>query len=104
MRQITLLISAIFFSFVAVFAKNPSDSTKLLLQELKRLDSIEKTLHYKTGVITLGDNIATINVPQGFTFLDAKEAKYVIEDLWGNQKGQAPLGMLFPESATATLP
>ena len=74
------------------------------MDELKKMDSIEKTLHYKTGAINIGDNIATIAVPKGFTFLESSGAKYVLEDLWGNQKGQSPLGLLFPEGSTASNP
>ena len=104
MRQITILISILFFSFISSFAKTPTDSLKLIMDQLKKMDSIEKTLHYKTGAITIGDNIATITVPRGFTFLESSEAKYVLEDLWGNQKGQSPLGLLFPEGSTASNP
>jgi uncharacterized membrane-anchored protein len=104
MRQITILISILFFSFTSSFAKTPTDSLKLIMDQLKKMDSIEKTLHYKTGAITIGDNIATITVPRGFTFLESSEAKYVLEDLWGNQKGQSPLGLLFPEGSTASNP
>jgi uncharacterized membrane-anchored protein len=73
-----------------------------MIEAMKRMDSIESTLHYKTGKINLGDNIATMTVPSGFKFLESAEAKYVLEDLWGNIKGQAPLGLLFPENSGAT--
>lgn len=86
------------------FAKEPPDSLQQLTDELKRLDSIESTLHYKTGTFTLANGIATLTIPKGFKFLEAAEAQHVIEDLWGNLKGQAPLGMIFPESSSATIP
>jgi uncharacterized membrane-anchored protein len=85
------------------FAKTPIDSLELMQEELRKIDSIESKLHYKTGRFTLADGIATINVPKGFKFLEASEAKYVIEDLWGNLKGQNPLGMIFPETSSASL-
>jgi len=47
--------------------------------------------------------IATINVPAGFKFLDSKEAKFVVEDLWGNPPSDlAPLGVIFPANSGAT--
>ena len=102
MRKFILFtIIACSFAFPA-FAKDPDDSTKLLIETMKRMDSIESTLHYKTGKIILGNRIATITVPKGFKFLDSAEAKYVLEDLWGNMQGQAPLGLLFPENSGAT--
>ena len=104
MRKFYLLLPILFFSSLTVFAKNADDSTKLLIDYLKKRDSIEKSLHYKTGKIVLGNNIATIHVPEGFKFLDAAEAKYVLEDVWHNLKGQSPLGILFPPGNTATYP
>jgi uncharacterized membrane-anchored protein len=104
MWQKAILIFALFFSFFSAIAKTPTDSLKLIMEELKKMDSIEKTLHYKTGAVTIGNNVATVTVPKGFTFLEATEAKYVLENLWGNQKGQAPLGLLFPDGSTATNP
>jgi uncharacterized membrane-anchored protein len=101
MRYFILCLCCFTSSFV--FAKDPADSLELFQAELKKMDSIESTLHYKTGTFQLSGGIATITVPKGFKFLDAAEAKYVIEDLWGNLKGQSPLGMVFPESSSATM-
>jgi uncharacterized membrane-anchored protein len=85
------------------FAGDPNDSTKkALLDEIKRMDSIEKALHYRSGKIVLANNVATIDVPKGFKFLDSAEARYVIEDIWGNPSGAGVLGLLFPENSGAT--
>jgi uncharacterized membrane-anchored protein len=53
---------------------------------------------WKTGKIEIGDNIAVMNLPGDFRYLDSKQSKTVIEDLWGNPKGSADgvLGMIFP--------
>jgi uncharacterized membrane-anchored protein len=102
----TLLLTVIgLLAGIASFAKLPDDSTKQLMDALARMDSIEKTLHYKTGKIALGNGIASITVPENFKFLESDEAKYVVEDLWGNPpSGTAPLGLLFPASSGATDP
>src|SRR5262245_37931194 len=103
MRKLMLSTLCIFFCSLIAFAGDPSESTKkLLLDEIRRLDSVEKTLHYRTGKIVLADNVATIDVPKGFKFLDSVEARYVLEDLWGNPKGSGALGLLFPENSGAT--
>lgn len=85
-----------------LFARLPDDTTRVLADFLKRLDSIETSLHYKTGPISLG-GIATIHVPEGFKFLEGPEAKYVVEDIWGNPPGEMPLGMLMPATSSATM-
>ena len=102
---------AVVFISTWVAAKEPADSTKnklpdslqaVLLQQLKMMDSVEGTLHYKTGIIKLGTSNTTINVKDGFRFLEADEAEYVITELWGNLKGTKPLGLLFPANSSAT--
>lgn len=92
------LLSALF-----VFAGNDNDSTKLILEQLKKIDSIESKLHYKTGTITLQNGLATINIAPGFKFLEAADAKYILEDIWGNLKGQKPLGMILPADNRASI-
>lgn len=87
-----------------LFSQAEPDSIQVIVDELKRMDSIEKSLHYKTGKMDLGGGIATINVPAGFKFLESKEAEYVLYDLWGNLKNTKPLGLLFPENSGATDP
>jgi len=102
MKRIFLFLSGLFFVSFSLFAKDPGDSLQLFAEQLKRMDSIESSLHYKTGKIELGSGIATINVPEGFKFLESAEAAYVVQDLWGNPKGEAPLGVLFPANSGAT--
>src|SRR6478609_193156 len=38
-----------------------------------------------------------INVPDGFGYLDPKQAEFVIKDLWGNPSGDGTLGMRVPD-------
>ncbi|HUQ97651.1 MAG TPA: DUF2167 domain-containing protein [Chitinophagaceae bacterium] len=96
-------LAGLCFSVATVFANDPTDSSAILQAQLKKIDSVESTLHYKTGKITVGNGIATINVPQNFKFLDAAEAKYIVEVIWGNLKGQSPLGMLVPAGSAASV-
>src|SRR5262245_39473722 len=104
MRKLFLFVTAFIMLALVTHAKEPGDSLELLKEQLKRMDSIENALHYKTGRFELGSGIASINVPAGFKFLDSAEARYVIEDLWGNPPGQKALGALFPASSGATDP
>ncbi|HEU4471519.1 MAG TPA: DUF2167 domain-containing protein [Flavisolibacter sp.] len=83
-------------------AGSPGDSASLIAAQIKLIDSIESSLHYKTGQVTIGDGLATIKVAPGFKFLGASESKYIIEDVWGNLKGQNPLGMIVPANSGAS--
>ncbi|RDC66382.1 DUF2167 domain-containing protein [Adhaeribacter pallidiroseus] len=60
-------------------------------------EQIEKSFTYQTGTLTLGDNLAKLQVPKGYKFLNAQQSQYVINQLWGNPPDSSTLGMLFPE-------
>ena len=86
----------------SLIARDPDDSLKAVFDAMNRMDSIENSLHYKTGKIELDGGMATLNLPPTFKFLDATESKYVLQDLWGNPPGSQPLGMIFPITSGAT--
>jgi uncharacterized membrane-anchored protein len=111
MKKFLMLFTAILLSHTFILAKEPGDTTlkklpdslRIMLEnQLKVMDSVEKTLHYKTGIIELSGGLATINVDNGFRFLESDEAEYVLTELWGNLKGTKPLGLLFPPDNSAT--
>lgn len=92
---------------------NPTDSTSTdtlafdaqgLIDSLQHsyIDSVEASLRYQHGAIEVG-GVATLNVPDGFKFLDAEQSKHVIVDYWGNppQVAEDVLGMLLPADAGA---
>ncbi|MCW7469275.1 DUF2167 domain-containing protein [Leptospira kanakyensis] len=58
---------------------------------LKKINNLK----YQTGKVTIGDKLATVNVPKGFKFLDAKQSQFVLHDVWGNPLNEGILGMLF---------
>jgi len=81
-----------------------TDSTSVKIDSLSldslvmqiALDSISNSFTYQTGKVMLKD-IAVINVPKGYKFLDAKQSQYVLHKLWGNPPDSSTLGLLFPE-------
>ena len=73
-----------------------------LLNQLVKLDSIDKSFKYQTGEIALSNGIASIRIPEGFKYLDAQQSRKVIVDIWGNPKenGDNTLGMIFPKESS----
>lgn len=63
---------------------------------MQMLDSLEKTLKYEDGKVTLQDGDIVLDVPKSFKFLGAAQAKYVISEIWGNPPQDDVLGMLLP--------
>lgn len=73
------------------------DSVALMLEAYQQYaDSVDATFEYEYGTVKIKEGIASINVPEGFKFLSAEQANYVLTELWGNPPSQS-LGMLFPK-------
>lgn len=61
------------------------------------VERIEKTLRWRQGEITIGQNLARLNIPPTFRFLGPEDANAVLTDLWGNPSQEGDLlGMIFP--------
>lgn len=67
-------------------------------------DSINARYTFTTGKVDLADGVASLNIPEGFMFLDASQSREVIVDLWENPPGAAEgvLGMIIPAGTTVT--
>ena len=82
----------LFLAFIPSSFSQNQDSLELDYQK------IEKSLIYKTGKIEFPSGNATLNVPKGFKFLDAKQTQYVLKDLWGNPEDTTVLGSIVPDN------
>lgn len=89
-KTILTILTTLFISYNN-FAQEV-DSTQL------RINEIEQSLIYKTGIIKLESGNATLKVPKGFRYLDKKQSIYVLTDLWGNPADSSILGMIVPLS------
>ncbi|WP_248722603.1 DUF2167 domain-containing protein [Seonamhaeicola sp. ML3] len=95
-----LFLSLFFFTSIFTYAQEEQDSLAINLESYqKMMDSLDHSFTYKTGTIDIGDGLATIEVPEGFKFLDSEQSKKVLTDLWGNPPSET-MGMLFPEDMT----
>lgn len=55
------------------------------------------SLNFQKGKIVIGDNLATLDVPEQFVFLNGADAERVLVEAWGNPPSEPlPLGMLLP--------
>ncbi len=62
-------------------------------------DSTGFNFKYQTGKIELNNGVATVNVPPGFKYLNARQSEFVLTKLWGNPKYPGmTLGMILPEN------
>ena len=58
------------------------------------------SLKFQEGTIDLAKGVATLNLPAGFKYLNPKDSRTVLEDLWGNPPGNDPLGMIVPSKVS----
>ena len=59
------------------------------------------SLDRQTGEISLGNNLATLTVPETYYFLDSADARRVLVEAWGNPPESSDvMGMLFPAHYT----
>jgi uncharacterized membrane-anchored protein len=65
-------------------------------------EEFEAKLGYQTGQITLGDGMATINLPASFRFIGPEGSKRLLVEGWGNppRTAEGVLGMLIPTAAS----
>ncbi len=96
MKKILLCIVMIFITNIS-FAQEAENEEILKEMYLKKIDSLNNSFTYETGKILIQDGLAEINIPEGYKFLNAKQSKYVLNDLWGNPPSEV-LGMLFPKN------
>jgi len=89
-KTILTILTTLFVSYSS-YAQEV-DSTQL------RINEIEQSLDYKTGIIELESGNAILTVPKGFRYLDKTQSIYVLTDLWGNPADSSILGMLVPEN------
>ncbi|MBA3939507.1 MAG: DUF2167 domain-containing protein [Planctomycetes bacterium] len=52
--------------------------------------------HYQTGKVTVGSNLATIDLPEGYRYLQTAEARHVVEKEWNNPPDESTLGVVLP--------
>lgn len=65
------------------------------------VDSITNSFNYQTGEVLINTDLATINVPAGFKYLNGEDSETVLTTLWGNPPSEGAdksLGMIVPDN------
>ncbi len=84
MKKYLLLVLNAMMAIHVLYAGG-EDSLKLMRAKYQQCaDSINSTLKYETGVITLPNGVAKLNVPKGgLNTLNAAQSKFIISDILG---------------------
>jgi uncharacterized membrane-anchored protein len=107
MKSFLLLFLVLLLLLLQGFANYKDSTEKDALSEdqvnelsalFAKLDSVEKSMNYETGIIKLSDGGANLNVPSGYKFINAKQSQYILEELWQNLPDASVLGMIVSDS------
>ncbi len=91
MRRAINLLLFVLLSVTTYAQETAADYTR-------QIDSIERTFRYRYDTVELANGVGKIIVPDGFKYLDAKQAQNVLVELWGNPWYEGmTLGMILPE-------
>lgn len=71
-------------------------------QAMQQMQAFWDSLDRRSGTIALGDDLATLNLPDDFYWLNRQDAIRVLVDVWGNppEQNESLFGMLFPAKYT----
>tara|TARA_R110001606_G_scaffold395210_1_gene567008 strand:+ start:139 stop:1065 length:927 start_codon:yes stop_codon:yes gene_type:complete len=98
-----LFCSLVLFCAIQVSAQEVTEiEAQQQQQYIQWASELWDSMDPQTGNIQLPGEVAELNVPDNFYFLNAADAHKVLEDIWGNPPGSAGsmLGMLFPVGST----
>ena len=57
-----------------------------------------RTLHPKTGRVVVGEQLATLQIPEGLRFFARDEARFVIEQVCHNPADPTIIGLVMPDA------
>lgn len=94
LKRLLLSVCIPLFLCSLVYAAAPEPEESMTVEEFVA------SLNFQQGVITLPGEMATLNIPDTFRYLDPADTERVLVLAWGNPSGEGTLGMLFPADAT----
>lgn len=105
-----LINSLLFFTIIGVTVITAQDQARIefladsldvevsaveeYLAYMKYADSLESTFTYVYDEASLSGGVAKVVVPEGYKFLEKKDAQRVLSDIWGNPRDETLAGLL----------
>ena len=102
MKYFSLIIALALGAVSGTALSEDSELTAEQQQYLTWAKGLWDSMDRKQGKIKLLNDVATLNVPEGFYYLNSTDTQKVLVDIWGNppQSSNNMLGMLFPAEST----
>lgn len=102
MKQLLIfgLLLCLAFTVLAGKEKPKKEKTPAVLTEDQYLAAAEKEFNFQTGKITIGNNLATLDLSANYRYLNADQTDRVLTEFWGNPPGNKSLGMIVPSDVS----
>ena len=98
MKFFLLCITSVLIFSSSLYAMSEAEEEAYANQMIKVWEGVTP----QRGEIKLPNNVATLNVPENFYYLNPQDTENVLTQIWGNPpSGTQNLGMLFPSDKTA---
>lgn len=94
------ILATLFIPFVFFFASNAVNAETPSADGGMTAEQFLATLKFQHGKITLPNNIATLDMPSTFRYLDPADTEKILVNAWGNPPGSKTLGMLLPSDVS----
>lgn len=100
-KLLALMISAsLMFGHVSLsFAQETPSATATADGAIDPQQAALDQMKFRQGAFVIESAGATINVKDGFHYLDAADARRVLEELWGNPPDESVLGLIVPDDS-----
>lgn len=98
MKKISLLILTVVLASGHMLAQSQDTTTEALIRQFIYKDSLLRTLTLRTGTVSLGNELAAVNVPQGCFFLAKDDARTLVEKVYENPPDEEMLGVLVSDT------
>jgi uncharacterized membrane-anchored protein len=102
MRKIIIPFVVMMASFLVGKGSQPDNTSDSAMSYEALLARIDTFKYQNSGQVKIGD-VAVLNIPAGFKFLDGPQAASVLHNVWKNPYAPS-LGMLFPEDKDPFMP
>lgn len=102
MKKTILLLFVFLLTGAVASAQDQDTTTEALIRKFIYKDSLMRTLTLQTGTVSLGKELATVNVPAGCYFLSKEDARTLVEKVYENPPDEDMLGVLVSDTPNLT--
>ncbi len=97
--SLTILYSIAFVTCVNAYTDPEMDSIEMaqLMNYYAEANELQESIEFKDGIIDLSERIE-LTVPEGYRYINKKDAEKILFDFWGNPESDFVLGMLVLDS------